>query len=665
MNISFSRDWLVKRLFVFLTSFIWIAALYAEDSLDVFEFDDFKKQANLQSANLFKEAQVDRETFWMKQADCLHWFRGWDRVLEWNPPYAKWFIGGKLNACYNCLDRHMQTDVRHKAALIWEGERGEERILTYKDLYEEVNKFSNALKSMGIQKGDKVAIYLPLVPESVIAMLACARIGAVHLVVFGGFSAESLKDRILDAEAKLVITADGGMRRGGIVPLKKAVDQAIQDCPSVQHVIVIKHTSQVIEMQNKRDHWYHELMAIADPVCPPEEMDAEDELFILYTSGTTGKPKGIIHTTGGYMVGATITTRWVFDVKPTDIYWCTADIGWITGHSYVVYGPLSNGMTQLLYEGALDWPQKNRFWKLLDKYKITTLYTAPTLIRTLMKWGEEWAKGYDLSSLRLLGSVGEPINPEAWMWYYTHVGQKKCPIVDTWWQTETGSIMIAPLPAFIPLKPGSAAQPLPGIEAAIVDEEGNKAASGYLVMTSPWPSMLRGVYKDPKRYEQIYWKKWNGCYYFSGDSAKQDEDGYFWLLGRVDDVINVSGHRIGSIEIENVLVSCPSVAEAAVVAINHPIKGQAIAAFTSLKEGVVPNENLAAQIKQYVVEKIGAIARPEKVLFVRDLPKTRSGKIMRRLLRDIAEGRVLGDISTLLDSSVINELKRQYEKDED
>lgn len=666
MNTSFAPHLSLKKLSLFLISLFAVLALHAEENgRQFFASEGFKREANIQSFELFQEAKANPEAFWAKQAECLHWFRCWDRVLEWTPPYAKWFVGGKLNACDNCLDRHMQTEVRHKIALIWEGERGEEKVLTYEDLYDQVNKFSNVLKSMGICKGDKVAIYLPMIPESVVAMLACARIGAVHLVVFAGFSAEALKDRILDAEAKLVITADGGFRRGGIVPLKKAVDQALQDCPCVQHVIVIKRADQAVEMQKGRDYWYDQLMVDAAPYCSPEAMDAEDELFILYTSGTTGKPKGIVHTTGGYMLGTTTTTRWVFDVKPSDIYWCTADIGWITGHSYVVYGPLSNGMTQLLYEGALDWPQKDRFWNLIDKHKITTLYTAPTLIRTLMKWGEEWSKGCDLSSLRLLGSVGEPINPEAWMWYYTHVGSKNCPIVDTWWQTETGSIMIAPLPGLVPLKPGSATIPLPGIEAKIIDEAGNPASSGYLVIASPWPSMLRGVHKDPKRYEEIYWKKWQGRYYFSGDSAKQDEDGYFWLLGRVDDVINVSGHRIGSIEIENVLVSYPSVAEAAVVAIQHPIKGQAIAAFASLREGVIPDDRLATLIKQYVVDKIGAIARPEKVLFVRDLPKTRSGKIMRRLLRDIAEGRLLGDTTTLMDPSVIQELKRQYEKDED
>lgn len=635
-----------------------------EEGQFIFPPDQFKKESNLQSWTLFNEAQDNREAFWANQAQCLHWFHTWERVLEWNPPYAKWFVGGKLNACYNCLDRHMQSATRDKVALIWEGERGEERTLTYAQLYQEVNQFSNVLKSLDIQKGDKVAIYLPLIPEAVVAMLSCARIGAIHTVVFGGFSAEALKDRILDAEAKLVITADGGFRKGKIIPLKEATDLAVKECSCVQNVIVIRHTQQSIPMQEGRDYWYDALMKNAQTFCPAEEMDAEDVLYILYTSGTTGKPKGIVHTTGGYMVGVTMTTRWVFDIKPSDIYWCTADIGWVTGHSYVVYGPLSNGMTQLMYEGAPDSPKRDRFWKLIEKYKVTILYTAPTAIRTFIKWGEEWLKDCNLSSLRLLGSVGEPINPQAWMWYYTHVGQEKCPIVDTWWQTETGSIMIAPIPGLTALKPGSATFLLPGVDVAILNEHGEPASSGLLAITSPWPSMLRGVHKDPKRYEDTYWKKWNGRYYFTGDGAKRDLDGYFWLMGRVDDVMNISGHRIGTMEVESALVDHYSVAEAAVIGISHPIKGQAIAAFVTLKEGFHSTQELADELKQHIVNKIGTIARPEKMIFIYDLPKTRSGKIMRRLLRDIAEGRILGDVTTLSDPAVMNEIKSKYEDDE-
>ena len=625
--------------------------------------DKFKENANVQSFAIFEEAAKNREAFWAKQAECLDWFRSWDKVLEWNPPYAKWFVGGKLNACYNCLDRHMKTPVRKKIALIWEGERGEERAITYEELYKEVNKFSNVLKSFGIEKGDKVAIYLPMVPEAVIAMLSCARIGVVHTVVFAGFSVDSLKDRIIDAEAKLLITADGGFRKGKIVPLKEMADLALEGDSPVENVVVLKHTGHCVAMQDQRDHWYDQLMNNAALECLPEVMDAEDELYILYTSGTTGEPKGIVHTTGGYMVGTTMTTRWVFDIKPEDIYWCTADIGWVTGHSYVVYGPLSNGMTQLLYEGVPDFPERNRFWKLIEKYGVTILYTAPTAIRTFMKWGEEWPQGCNLSSLRLLGSVGEPINPEAWMWYYTHIGQRQCPIVDTWWQTETGSIMIAPIPGLTPLKPGSATKPLPGIDVAIVDNQGHAQSSGFLVITSPWPSMLRGIHNDPIRYKETYWKKWDGGYYFTGDGAKRDDDGYFWLSGRVDDVINVSGHRLGTMEIESALIDYRGVAEAAVVAISHPIKGQAIVAFVILKDGINIHAELENDLKQHVAKKIGAIARPERILFIGNLPKTRSGKIMRRLLRDIAEGRVAGDTTTLSDPSVIEEIKEKYQEE--
>lgn len=613
--------------------------------------------------NLFDEANRDNEKFWDKQANCLEWFQNWKKVLEWNPPYAKWFIGGKLNPCYNCLDRHMFNGNKDKIAILWEGERGESAALTYAELYESVNKFSNVLKSQGIQKGDCVAIYMPMIPEAVIAMLSCARIGAVHTVVFGGFSSDALKDRILDADAKLVITANGGYRRGSIVPLKDAVDKALIDCPNVKHVIVVKHAVQEVNMVSGRDHWYASLMEGASNHCPPEVMDAEDRLFILYTSGTTGKPKGIVHTCGGYMVGVTLTTKWVFDVKSSDTYWCTADIGWITGHSYVVYGPLSNGITQLIYEGAPDWPQRDRFWSLINKYGVTILYTAPTAIRTFMKWGTEWLKKHDLSSLRLLGSVGEPINPEAWNWYYKHVGQELCPIVDTWWQTETGSIMISPIPGLTPLKPGSATMPLPGIDVAILNPDGNNTSSGLLAITSPWPSMLRGIHNDPQRFESTYWSKWNGEYYFTGDGATIDEDGYFWLTGRSDDVIKVSGHRIGSAEIESALVDNLNVAEAAAIGVDDKVKGQSIVTFVTVKEGVKTDKAFEDELKKHVVKKIGALARPERIIFIGELPKTRSGKIMRRLLRDIAEGRILGDTTTLSDPTVINEIKDQYQDD--
>lgn len=620
-----------------------------------------KEHANMDMNSLYEEAKRDNEGFWNKQADCLDWFHRWEKVLEWNPPYAQWFIGGKLNPCYNCLDRHLNTDNKDKTAILWEGERGETIALTYTELYESVNRFSNVLKAQGIKKGDCVAIYMPMIPEAVIAMLSCARIGAVHTVVFGGFSAEALKDRIIDADAKMVITADGGFRRGSIIPLKEAVDSALKDCPSVKNVIVVKHAIQPINMLEGRDLWYAPLMEQASDICAPEIMDAEDRLFILYTSGTTGKPKGIVHTCGGYMVGTTLTTKWVFDVKSSDVYWCTADIGWITGHSYVVYGPLSNGMTQFIYEGAPDWPQRDRFWSLINKYGVTILYTAPTAIRTFMKWGTEWLEKHDLSSLRILGSVGEPINPEAWNWYHTHVGYDKCPIVDTWWQTETGSIMISPIPGITFLKPGSATRPLPGIDIAIMNSDGSSTSSGLLAITSPWPSMLRGIHNDPERFMQTYWNKWEGKYYFTGDGATVDEDGYFWLTGRTDDVIKVSGHRLGSAEIESALVDHSSVAEAAAIGIDDMIKGHSIVTFVTVKEGIVADKSLEEILKRHVVQKIGALARPERIIFICELPKTRSGKIMRRLLRDIAEGRVLGDTTTLSDSSVINDIKNQYQ----
>jgi acetyl-CoA synthetase len=627
-------------------------------------FTAFAQNTNANADHLFKEAMEDREAFWANQASILDWFEPWQDVLQWNPPNAKWFVGGKLNACYNCLDRHMYTEkTRNKVALFWEGESGEKRSFTYQELYKEVNCFSNALKKLGIRKGDRVAIYLPMIPEAVIAMLSCARIGAVHTVVFAGFSPDSLKDRMLDAEVKLLITADGGVRKGKEIPLKEMADIALNQVPSLESVIVVEHTKTPVTMKAGRDFFYGKVMEGVEEICAPEVMDAEDPLYILYTSGTTGKPKGIVHTTGGYMLGATLSTRLIFDATPSDVYWCTADVGWVTGHTYVVYGPLSNGMTQLLYEGAFDFPQKDRCWKLIEKYKVSLLYTAPTAIRLFMKWGESWLKTADLSSLRLLGSVGEPINPEAWMWYYTHIGGSRCPVVDTWWQTETGSILIAPVPSLTPLKPGSAAKPLPGIEAAILDEEGNPATTGFLAILSPWPSMARGIYKDPDRFKQTYWNKWKSPYYFTGDGAKKDEEGYFWLMGRVDDVMNVSGHRLGTMEIESALVSDRRVAEAAVIGIPHEIKGQGVVAFVSLKEGTQIDLDLEPSLKEQVVYQIGAIARPEKILFIRDLPKTRSGKIMRRLLRDIAEGRVLGDMTTLLDPTLLEEIKSLYQED--
>lgn len=624
---------------------------------------EFTRRANVKDDSLFLQAAKNREAFWADCAHCLDWFKPWDKVLEWNPPDAKWFIGGKLNASYNCLDRHLASQTRNKAALLWEGEPGDRRTLTYWELHREVCQFANVLKQLGVQKGDRVAIYLPLVPEAIIAMLAAARIGAIHTVIFGGFSALALQERLQDAEAKVLITADGGFRRGTIIPLKKTADQALAHSPSVSEVVVVKRTGHEIDLVQGRDHWYHDLVRGASAVCEPEAMDSEDPLYILYTSGTTGKPKGIVHTTGGYMVGVHTSTNWIFDLKPEDLYWCTADVGWVTGHSYVTYGPLSNGATQLIYEGAADWPERDRFWQLIENYGVTVFYTAPTAIRTFMKWGREWPRKHNLSTLRVLGTVGEPINPEAWIWYYEQIGQKKCPVMDTWWQTETGSILISPLPGITSLKPGSATKPLPGIDAVILNEAGEEVSAGLLAIKSPWPSMLRGIYKDPERYRETYWKKWNGTYYFTGDGAKIDQDDYFWLLGRVDDVINVSGHRIGTMEVESALVDHPLVAEAAVIGVSDEIKGQAIAAFVTLKERALPTQGLEEELRQHVVKKIGALARPQKIFFTRDLPKTRSGKIMRRLLRDIGEGRVLGDMTTLADAAVIEELKAKYEED--
>jgi acetyl-CoA synthetase len=627
--------------------------------------EHWRTHANVVDPKVYAHAASDTEAFWAEFARELEWIRPWDRVLEWKAPYARWFDGGKLNASANCVDRHVKSARRNKAAIIWEGEPGDRRTLTYWDLYRQVGAFANVLKSLGVKRGDRVALYLPLIPELAIAMLACARIGAVHSVVFGGFSAESLRDRINDAQAVALVTADGGYRRGHVVPLKKMADDALRDTPSIRNVVVVQRLPGAAAdgvLTSGRDRWYHELMADADPRCEPEAMDAEDMLYILYTSGTTGKPKGIVHTTGGYLVGTYATTKWVFDLKEDDVYWCTADIGWVTGHSYVVYGPMANGATVVMYEGAPDWPEKDRFWSIIERHGVTVFYTAPTAIRAFMRWGTEWPARRDLSTLRLLGSVGEPINPEAWIWYHQNIGRERCPVVDTWWQTETGMIMITPLPGITSTKPGSATQPFPGVSAEIRDGLGRRVETGggLLTLTKPWPAMLRGIYGDPERFVQQYWRRWSDGTYFTGDGARLDEDGFFWLLGRVDDVLNVAGHRLGTMEVESALVDHPSVAEAAVVGKPHEIKGQAVAAFVTVKEGVQATPQFADELKEHVVRKIGAIARPDQILFAADLPKTRSGKIMRRLLRDIAEGKALGDTTTLADPAVVARLKAEY-----
>jgi acetyl-CoA synthetase len=628
----------------------------------------FIEQANIRDASIYRKADRDFEDFWAGFARELSWYKPWKKVLDWKPPKAQWFVGGKLNASVNCVDRHVAGPRKNKAALIWEGEPGEQRTLTYRELLREVSKFGNVLKSLGVGKGDRVTLYMPMVPELPIAMLACARIGAIHSVVFGGFSAESLRDRINDQGAKVLVTADGGWRRGNVVPLKKIADEALAEAPSIETVIVVRRTGLPVAFAEKRDRWWHEAMSTASAHCPPEKMDAEDPLYILYTSGTTGKPKGILHTTGGYLVGTYATSKWVFDLKEEDVYWCTADIGWVTGHSYVVYGPLANGATCLLYEGAPDTPARDRFWDLIERHGVTILYTAPTAIRAFMKWGTEWPERHDLSSLRLLGSVGEPINPEAWIWYHENIGRERCPIVDTWWQTETGMILITPLPGLTRTRPGSATFPFPGVRASILDAAGTevKVGGGFLAITRPWPAMLRTIWGDDERYVRTYFSKWANDVYFPGDGSKRDEEGYFWLLGRVDDVMNVAGHRIGTMEVESALVDHDAVAESAVVGISHDLKGTAIAAFVILKEkeAATADHDLHEELRSHVAKKIGAIAKPDKLFFVGDLPKTRSGKIMRRLLRDIAEGRVLGDTTTLADSAVVESLKAQYEETE-
>ncbi len=628
---------------------------------------EFKARANVHDPSIYAKANRDPLSFWAEEAKSLHWFKPWDQTCSAGFPHTQWFTGGRLNLSYNCLDVHLNGPRKNKAALIWEGEPGEIRTLTYLQLHREVCKLGNAMKRLGVGRGDRVAIYLPMVPEAAVAMLACARIGAVHSVVFGGFSPDSLADRINDAEAKLLITADGGWRRGNIVPLKNAADQALERCPTVQNVIIVKRAHGEpfpCHVKEGRDHWYHRLMADSSSDCPAEELDSEEMLFILYTSGTTGKPKGIVHTTGGYAVHTFVTSKYTFDLKEDDVFWCTADVGWVTGHSYIVYGPLQAGATCLMYEGAPNYPGLDRFWRIAEDHRVTVFYTAPTAIRAFMKWGRQHVLSHDLSSIRLLGSVGEPINPEAWIWYHQIVGGGRCPIVDTWWQTETGGHMITGLPGLTTMKPGFAGPVFPGIDLAIVDEAGEevKEGSGYLVARSPWPGMMRTIYGDDERFREIYFSRWSGRYYFAGDGAKRDHEGNFMILGRVDDVLNVSGHRIGTMEIESAIVDHPATAEAAVVGRVHDVKGQAIVAFVTLKESAKAQADIQEQIRTHVANLIGAIARPEEVYITADLPKTRSGKIMRRLLRDIAEGRALGDTSTLADATVVQALRDQYEE---
>lgn len=619
-------------------------------------FDEYEK--------LYAEAAADPDAFWAKQAEALDWFRKWDTVLEWDEPFAKWFSGGTLNVSYNCLDRHLKGWRRNKAAIIWEGEPGEIKTITYLQLHQEVSRFANVLKKLGVNTGDRVALYMPLVPALAVAMLACARIGATHTVIFGGFSADAIRDRVNDGQCKLIITADGGYRRGAEIRLKDVVDEAATQCPSVENVIVFRRTGTKVAMRPGRDHWWHELTKTVGTDCPAEALDAEHPLYILYTSGTTGKPKGILHTTGGYLTQTAYSAKMVFDLKDDDIFWCTADIGWVTGHSYVVYGPLANGATVFMYEGAPNFPEPDRFWDIIERHKINILYTAPTAIRAFIKWGEQHPLKHDLSSLRLLGTVGEPINPEAWMWYHHVIGKGKCPIVDTWWQTETGSIMISPLPGATPTVPGTATRPLPGIIIDVVNKAGESVGDnegGYLVIKHPWPAMLRTLYGDDERYKETYWSEFPGCY-FAGDGARRDERGYFWIMGRVDDVINVSGHRLGTAEIESALVSHEAVAEAAVVGRPDDLKGQAIAAFVTLEGRRKGGEELKETLRAHVTKEIGALARPDDIRFTDTLPKTRSGKIMRRLLREIASGSaVAGDVTTLEDFSVLEKLREDEE----
>ncbi len=629
---------------------------------------EFSQKAQIKSLAeyeaLYKESVEQPEKFWARAAEELHWFKEWDKVLEWKAPWAKWFVGGEINLSYNCLDRHVLSARKNKAALIWESEPGEVRTYTYQQLWKEVQKFANVLKGLGVRKGDRVAIYMGMTPELPIAMLACARIGAPHSIVFGGFSANALVDRIHDSHAVAVITQDGSYRRGAEVKLFPQVEEALQSCPSVKHVVIYKRTGTAINTTADRDHWWHELMAKASDECPAEPLDAEHPLYILYTSGTTGKPKGVVHTTGGYSVGTYLSTKYVFDLREEDTYWCTADIGWVTGHSYIVYGPLQCGATSLMYEGAPNFPEPDRFWSIIDRHQVNVFYTAPTAIRTFVKWGDEWPRKHKMESLRLLGTVGEPINPEAWMWYREVIGHDRCPIVDTWWQTETGAIMIAPIPGAIATKPGSATRPFFGVVPEIVNTEGKPVplgSGGYLVIKQPWPAMLRTIYGDPDRYVKQYWSQIPGTY-FTGDGARKDKDGYFWIMGRVDDVLNVSGHRLSTMEVESALVAHEKVAEAAVVGRPDDIKGQAISAFVTLEQGVAPTDALKEELKKWVAKEIGALAKPDDIRFTDTLPKTRSGKIMRRLLRELASsGEVKGDTTTLEDFGVIAKLKEQDE----
>jgi acetyl-CoA synthetase len=622
--------------------------------------DEFRSNALWRDPSIYERAAADPEGFWAEQAEALDWFERWDTVMEWNPPWVKWFLGGKLNVSHNCLDRHVENGGGDKVAYYWEGEPGEERTITYRELYEEVCRLANGLKSLGVRKGDRVAIYLGMVPELPVAMLACARLGAPHSVVFGGFSAEALKERINDTEAKLLITSDGAYRRGQEVPLKRNCEEALRDCPTIEHVVTVQRTGSEHPFTEGRDVWYHDLIARESSDCPAEPLDAEDILYILYTSGTTGKPKGIVHTTGGYLTGCAATHKYIFDVHDEDIYWCAADIGWVTGHSYIVYGPLANHATGVIYEGAPDWPDKDRLWSIVEKRKVSILYTAPTAIRAFMRWGPEYPEKHDMSSLRVLGSVGEPINPEAWVWYWKYIGGERCPIVDTWWQTETGHILITPLPGITALKPGSATRPFPGIEADVYDEQGRSVPAGgggYLVLKRPWPGQFRTIYKDPDRYVETYFARYGDDTYLAGDGAKRDEDGYLWLLGRIDDVMNVAGHRISTYEVESALVDNLKVAEAAVVAKSDPQLGQAITAFVTLKGGQEGGDEVAAELREHVAKVIGKIARPQHIIFTEDLPKTRSGKIMRRLLRDVAEGRQLGDVTTLANAEIVDKIR--------
>ena len=630
---------------------------------------DFISQAHISGMDAYRERYQQSienpNEFWSSMAKELHWFKAWDTVLDAsNAPFYKWFVNGQTNICYNCVDRIVESGKADKVAFYWEGEPGDKRSYTYGDLLISVSQFANVLKGLGVTKGDRIALYLPMIPELIIAVLACARIGAVHSVIFAGFSAESIRDRVDDSQARMVITADGGYRRGKVLELKKTVDAGLVNCSTISEVLVIRRGGDLVidcPMQEGRDHWYDQLVKGVSSNCPAEAMDAEDLLFLLYTSGTTGKPKGIMHSTGGYQVFSYCTSKYVFDLKDEDVYWCTADVGWITGHTYIIYGILQNAATQLIYEGAPNHPDPARFWNLVEAYKVSIFYTAPTAIRAFMKWGDAWLEGKDLSSLRLLGTVGEPINPEAWMWYHEKIGASRCPIVDTWWQTETGGHLLTPMPGAIPTKPGSATVPFFGIEPLILDDSGTPSEVGILAIKHPWPGMLRGIYGDAERYVSTYWSKWGGRYYFPGDGARIDSDGYYWILGRVDDVVNVSGHRIGTAELESIFVEHERIAEAAVIGVPHEIKGQGLLAFVSIIQGHSEVTDLSSQLIELIDLRIGKFARPEKIVFTSDLPKTRSGKIMRRLLRSISEGKPLGNTTTLADPSVVEEIQKQFE----